>query len=77
MARRNNCFVGLGGLLGRLARGQLPEPLQPLPLELEKLAGVVFVDRLQGCTRLARDQHLRLQPRRVILIGSTGLARSR
>ena len=48
MARRNSCFVGLRRLLGRLARSQLPEALQPLPLELEKLAGVVLVDRLQA-----------------------------
>ena len=43
-------FVGLGSLPGRLAGRQLAEPIQPLSLELEKLAGVVFVDRLQGGT---------------------------
>ena len=41
-------FVGLGRLVGRLARSQLPEPLKPLPLELEELAGIVLVDRLQA-----------------------------
>ena len=60
-------FVGLGGLLGRLARGQLPEPLQPLPLELEELAGVVLVDRLQAGAGSARAQDFRLRPSRVIL----------
>ena len=40
-------LVGLGGLLGRLARGQLAESLQPLPFELEELAVVVVVDRLE------------------------------
>ena len=41
-------FVGLGCLPRRLPRSQLPEALEPLPLELEKLAGVVLIDRLQA-----------------------------
>ncbi len=48
MARRNNSLVCLRRLLGRLPRGQLPEALEPLPLEVEKLAGVIVVDRLQA-----------------------------